>query len=59
MAQYTIRWTRTQYWASKLGKPPGRVTSRYAGVTYDQAKEVAQHMNRLSQELNVEVVRAS
>ena len=56
---YALSWVRPQYWADKLGKPPGRTISTYHTGNREHVEVAVAHINMLCPEMDcaIEVFR--
>jgi hypothetical protein len=53
--QYALSWIRSAYWAERMHKPPGRVTSTYRSSSYKNVEETAAHINSLNPKMACKV----
>jgi hypothetical protein len=54
-AAFALSWNRSQFWAEKLHKPPGRAVSDYHSRHYDKVEETAVHINSMAPEMECAV----
>jgi hypothetical protein len=54
-ASFALSWIRSDYWADKLDKPPGKAVSPYRSADYDQVENTAKHINEMAPEMCCQV----
>lgn len=54
-ASFALSWIRSDYWADKLHKKPGKAVSPYRSADYDQVEETAKHINEMAPEMQCQV----
>lgn len=50
--RFALTWIRSESWAEKLGKAPGRAISNYPSLKHDYVKDVAAHINSINPEMD-------